>query len=61
MTSSTKATHLPELQLNHVFDGGNGFCTIKNPRTPKILKFDNCNLDLQKNLLDFIKILPEFL
>lgn len=32
----------------------------KTPRAPKILKFDNCNLDLQKILPDFIKTLPRF-
>lgn len=32
----------------------------KTSGAPKILKFDSCNLDLQKSLPDFIKILPKF-
>ena len=32
----------------------------KTSKAPKILKFDNYNVDLQKSLLDFLKILPEF-
>lgn len=27
---------------------------------PKSLKFECCNLDLQKSMADFIKILPKF-
>jgi len=32
----------------------------KTSRESKILKIDNFNLDFQKSLPDFIKILPEF-
>lgn len=51
---------LQQQYLNHISDAGNGFSTIKNLWAPKILKFDSYNMDLQKSLPDFIKILLEF-
>ena len=32
----------------------------KTSRAPKLLKFDSYNVDLQKSLPDFLKILPGF-
>ena len=31
----------------------------KTPEAPKIYKFDSCNNDFQKFLLDFLEILPK--